>query len=206
MNIVIVGSGTVGSAICMQLASEGHNITIVDEDARLLGEITDRCDVFGVVGNGAAIATLREAGAERADLLIAVTPKDEINILCCAAARKLGTRHTVARVRNPEYSELMQLLQIRGRNLTPGEEKLARSWLEMGFDDAAITMAYERTCLNTGGLNWAYMNKILQRWHQAGLHTAEAVRGGDRKDQTQSGQRRLDEDERLAIRRMMEGK
>ena len=111
MKIVIVGSGTVGSAICMQLASEGHNITIVDADQRSLSEITDRCDVFGVVGNGAAIATLREAGAERADLLIAVTPEDEINILCCAAARKLGTRHSVARVRNPEYSELMQLIK-----------------------------------------------------------------------------------------------
>ena len=65
---------------------------------------------------------------------------------------------------------------------------------------------YERTCLNTGGLNWAYMNKILLRWHQAGLHTAEAVRSGDRKDQPQGNQRQLDDDERLAIRRMMEGK
>ena len=111
MRIIIVGSGTVGSAICMQLASEGHTITIVDEDPRSLSEIADRCDVFGVSGNGATLSTLREAGAERADLLIAVTPGDEINILCCAVARKLGTSHTVARVRNPEYSELMQLLQ-----------------------------------------------------------------------------------------------
>ena len=109
-------------------------------------------------------------------------------------------------LRDSRLSRLMQQLQIRGRSLTAAEEKYAQSWLDMGFDEESISMAYERTCLNTGGLNWAYMNKILLRWHQAGLHTAEAVRSGDRKDQPQNGQRQLDEDERLAIRRMMEGK
>ena len=75
----------------------------------------------------------------------------------------------------------------------------------MGFEDELITMAYERTCLNTGGLNWAYMNKILQRWHENGLHTAEAVRTGDRKAGTgaKQGQRQLDPDEQAAIQRMM---
>ena len=111
MNIVIVGGGTVGSAICTQLAREDHNITLIDANGPALSEIVDSCDVFGVVGNGADISVLRKAGAENADLLIAVSPEDEINILCCAAARKLGTRHTVARVRNPEYSELMHLLK-----------------------------------------------------------------------------------------------
>ena len=109
-------------------------------------------------------------------------------------------------LRDSRLSRLMQQLQIRGRSLTAAEDRYAQSWLDMGFDEESISMAYERTCLNTGGLNWAYMNTILQRWHQAGLHTAEAVRGGDRKDQPQNGQRQLDEDERLAIRRMMEGK
>ena len=109
-------------------------------------------------------------------------------------------------LRDSRLSRLMQQLQIRGRSLTAAEERYAQSWLDMGFDEESISMAYERTCLNTGGLNWAYMNKILQRWHQAGLHTADAIRSGDRKDQPQGGQRQLDEDERLAIRRMMEGK
>lgn len=84
-------------------------------------------------------------------------------------------------VRNSRLSRLMCLLQIRGRNLTAAEERYAQSWLDMGFDEEVLTMAYERTCLNTGGLNWAYMNKILQRWNQQGLRTAEEVRGGDRK-------------------------
>ena len=108
-------------------------------------------------------------------------------------------------VRASRMSRLQNLLQIRGRRLTAAEERYAQSWLEMGFEDEAITMAYERTCLNTGGLNWPYMSKILQRWHEAGLHTAEAVRTGDRKPGTaaKQGQRQLDPDEQAAIQRML---
>lgn len=111
MNIVIIGSGTVGAAISAQLAAEGHAITVVDNNYAALAELQNACDVFGVEGNGADISVLRKAGAEKADLLIAVTCEDEINILCCAAAKKLGTQHTIARVRNPAYSELMHLMQ-----------------------------------------------------------------------------------------------
>lgn len=108
-------------------------------------------------------------------------------------------------VRNSRMSRLQNQLQIRGRHLTAGEERYALSWLEMGFEDEVITMAYERTCLNTGGLNWPYMNKILQRWHEAGLHTAESVRTGDRKPgaNLKGGQRQLDADEQAAIARML---
>ncbi len=109
-------------------------------------------------------------------------------------------------VRNSRLHRLMNTLQIRGRNLTAAEERYAQSWLDMGMDEDAISMAYERTCLNTGGLNWNYMNKILQRWHEQGLHTAEDIRNGDRKGGTgKIGQRQLDADEVAAIRRMMEG-
>jgi len=90
-------------------------------------------------------------------------------------------------VRNSRLSKLMQLLQIRGRSLTAAEERYAQSWLDMGMEEELISMAYERTCLNTGGLNWAYMNKILQRWHEQGLRTAEEVRSGDRKGGTPKG-------------------
>lgn len=83
-------------------------------------------------------------------------------------------------VRRSQLGQLMQLLQIRGRNLTPGEEKYARSWLDMGFDDAVLSLAYERTCLNTGGLSWAYMNKILTRWQEAGLYTPEQILASDK--------------------------
>ena len=83
--------------------------------------------------------------------------------------------------RNSQLGRLMQLLQIRGRNLTPGEEKFARRWLEMGFSEDAISLAYDKTCLNTGGLSWAYMNRILTSWHEAGLHTAKQIEAGDKK-------------------------
>ena len=105
--------------------------------------------------------------------------------------------------RNSRMYRLQNLLQIRGRNLTAAEEKYASGWLEMGFEDEVISMAYERTCLNTGGLNWPYMNKILQRWHEAGLHTAEAVRSGDRKPGAKGASGELGQAERAAIARML---
>ena len=90
-------------------------------------------------------------------------------------------------VRNSRLSRLMNILQIRGRRLTAAEERYALAWLDMGMEEEMLAMAYERTCLNTGGLNWAYMNKIIQRWHQQGLRTAEAVRSGDRRDAVPRG-------------------
>ena len=109
-------------------------------------------------------------------------------------------------LRESKIGKLQQMLQIYGRNLTAAETRYANAWLDMGMDEETISMAYERTCLNTGGLNWAYMNKILQRWHSQGLHTAEEIRTGDQKPGTgANGQRQLDADEVAAIRRMMEG-
>ena len=105
--------------------------------------------------------------------------------------------------RNSRLARLLNLLQIRGRCLTAAEEKYASGWLEMGFEDEVISMAYERTCLNTGGLNWAYMNKILQRWHEAGLHTAEEVRCGDRKPTPKGAGGELGQAERAAIAKIL---
>lgn len=90
-------------------------------------------------------------------------------------------------VRNSRLYRLMNILQIRGRSLTAAEERYAQSWLDMGVEEELISMAYERTCLNTGGLNWAYMNKILQRWHEQGFHTADEVRSGDHKGNVPKG-------------------
>ena len=78
--------------------------------------------------------------------------------------------------RQSRIGRLMQMLQIHGRHLTAAEERYANAWVDMGMEEDAIALAYERTCLNTGGLNWAYMNKILQRWHSQGLHNAEEDR------------------------------
>jgi len=106
-------------------------------------------------------------------------------------------------VRNSRLGRLQQILQIRGRSLTAAEERYAQQWLDMEFDDEALTMAYERTCLNTGGLKWPYMNGILNRWHQAGLHTGAQVRSGDRKNAGGDAPRQLDSEEQEAIARML---
>lgn len=107
-------------------------------------------------------------------------------------------------VRNSRISGLMRILQIYGRGLTAAEERYAKSWLDMDLADELIALAYERTCVNTGGLNWPYMNKILTTWHNAGFRSAEDVRTGDRKVHKKDGARNLDSEEQAAIARMLQ--
>ena len=105
--------------------------------------------------------------------------------------------------RRSRLGKLMELLQIRGRNLTSAEERYAQQWLDWGFDEEAITMAYERTCLNTGGLSWAYMNKILTRWQEAGLRTGQQVQSGDKKPIPKGASGQLGAAELEAIQRVL---
>ena len=111
MEIIVVGAGTVGSAICEQLVKEGHDVTVVDNDTASIARISASYDVNAVMGSSTDIEVLRQAGAESADMIIAVTQMDEMNILCCYAAKKLGTSHTAARIRNPEYGAFMDLMK-----------------------------------------------------------------------------------------------
>ena len=117
MEIIVVGAGAVGSAICEQLVKEGHDVTVVDSDPSSIAQISAAYDVTAVMGSSTDIEVLRQAGAETADMLIAVTQMDEMNILCCYAAKKLGTTHTAARIRNPEYGAFMDLMEA-GMNLS----------------------------------------------------------------------------------------
>ncbi len=103
MNIVIVGCGKVGTSIATQLNSEGHDISVVDINREAVTRLSESLDVLGIEGNGAVYETLDEAGAPDADLLIAATARDEVNIYACLMARTAGTAHTIARVRSPEY-------------------------------------------------------------------------------------------------------
>ena len=105
--------------------------------------------------------------------------------------------------RRSHLGKLLEVLQIRGRNLTPGEEKYAQQWLDWGFDLEAIKLAYERTCLNTGGLSWAYMNKILSRWQEKGLLTAEQVQSKDTKPQIKGASGQLGAAELEAIQKVL---
>ena len=106
-------------------------------------------------------------------------------------------------IQQSRLSGLLKLLQIRGRTLTPGEERYAKAWLDMGFDDKVIALAYERTCLNTGGLSWAYMNKILTRWSEAGLYTVEQVKANDKKPQPKGASGNIGQAELSAFQKVL---
>ena len=111
MKIIIVGCGKVGFTLTEQLNNEGHDITVIDKDGAKLRSVTDNIDVMGVEGNGAIYQVQIEAGIKNADLLIATTNSDELNILCCLIAKKAGNCHTIARIRNPEYSDEVQYIR-----------------------------------------------------------------------------------------------
>ena len=111
MRIVIVGDGKVGSTLAAELSREDHDIVMIDRDPDVLKELVDRTDVSAVVGNGATLQAQRDAGVGESELLIAATSSDEVNVLCCMLGRKLGVKHTIARVRSPEYSDLLVFLK-----------------------------------------------------------------------------------------------
>lgn len=111
MKIIIVGDGKVGDALAEQLAREQHDIVVVDKSEAALRRAAERMDVLTVRGNGMSGAVLLEAGVEDCDLVIAATSRDEMNMVCCLTAKKLGARCTVARIRDPEYARDVSLLK-----------------------------------------------------------------------------------------------
>lgn len=110
MKIVIVGAGKVGVSLTQQLSVE-HRVTVVDQNPQLVENIINIYDVMGVCGNGASYDVQKEAGSDQADLLIATANSDEINILACLVAKKLGVQHTIARIRNPEYERQLRFMR-----------------------------------------------------------------------------------------------
>ncbi len=105
MNIIVVGCGKIGTTILANLVEEGHNVTAVDINPAVITEINNIYDVMGVSGNGTDCDTLTEAGVQSANLVVAATASDEFNMLTCFLARRMGARHTIARIRNPEYND-----------------------------------------------------------------------------------------------------
>lgn len=132
MNIIIAGDGKVGSTLACQLAKDGYDLTLIDSKLDVLESSQDDLDVITVHGNCASMGVLLEAGVKDADLLIAVTHADEVNLLCCMTARGLNPRlHTIARIRNPEYAD--QIYEMRdtfGLSMTINPEKQAAAEIE----------------------------------------------------------------------------
>ena len=107
-------------------------------------------------------------------------------------------------LRFSQTGRLMEVMQIRGRTLTAPEKRYVKQWLEMGFLEDAVKLAYERSCLNTGGLHWSYMNKILENWHSHNLHTVQEIQSGDRKPVVpKGGTGELGDAELAAIQKLM---
>lgn len=111
MRIIIVGLGKLGTTLAEHLAEENHDVTVIDTQAKLVEQTVNRFDVFGVVGSGADCEVQKEASVEKCDVFVSVTDADERNILACLISKKLGARHTIARVRNPEYSRQFSFMR-----------------------------------------------------------------------------------------------
>ncbi len=132
MNIIIAGDGKVGSMLTRQLSSEGHDITVIDLDYQLLQSSVERYDVICVHGNCASMDVLQQAGVRDADLLIAATNQDEVNLLCCTTAHAMNPKlHTIARIRNPEYTEqIYRMRNIFGLSMVINPENQAATEME----------------------------------------------------------------------------
>ena len=132
MNIIIAGDGKVGSTLTRQLSSEGYDVTIIDSNASVLETSVERYDVMAVQGNCASMEVLRQAGVMDADLLIAATNADEVNLLCCSTAHGMNPNlHTIARIRNPEYTEqIYEMRHIFGLSMAINPEKQAATEIE----------------------------------------------------------------------------
>lgn len=111
MKIIIIGAGKVGYTLAENLTAENNDVTIIDKNVHGIEKIEDNLDVMCIKGNGVSASILLEAGIENADLLIAVTGSDVINMVCCLTAKKLGVYQTVARVRDPEYADELSLIK-----------------------------------------------------------------------------------------------
>ena len=111
MKIVIAGAGVVGESLCSELSEVGNDVILIEKEEKVLNKIMENYDITGMVGNGASYETLLEAGADSADIFIAATESDELNIISSIIAKKIGAKFTIARVRNPEYSSNMQFVR-----------------------------------------------------------------------------------------------
>lgn len=111
MKIIIIGCGKIGYALAYSLSNEGHDITVIDNNPKAIDRVENELDVMPIKGNGFSTSTLLDAGCQDADFVITVTGKDEINMLCCLTAKKLGARHTAARIRDPQYARELLLIK-----------------------------------------------------------------------------------------------
>ena len=134
MKIIIIGAGKVGYALATHLSAQGNDITIIDSNPKALEKVENNLDVLPVRGTGISTSTLLENGCRNIDLIIAVTGSDEINMLCCLTAKKLGAQRTIARIRNPQYAkELLLIKEDLGLDMVINPEEAAADEIARGL-------------------------------------------------------------------------
>ena len=111
MRIVIIGDGKIGHKVARQLSDENYDVVMIDQNEQRLKNTSNELDVICIVGNAASAEVQKQAGVEGADLVIACTPMDELNMFCCLLAKRLGAKQTIARVRSPLYYHQVDLLK-----------------------------------------------------------------------------------------------
>ena len=175
MKIVIVGDGKVGATLTEHLSKEGHDVVVIDQNPKVVEEMVNQYDVMGISGNGASYGVLMEAGANKANLLIAATSSDELNILSCMVSKKIGARHTIARVRNPEYSQqLVFLREELGLSMVvnPEMETATEICRLLRFPSAINIETFARA-----GSNWLKLRSIPEaHWIISPLQPAGSLR------------------------------
>jgi len=147
MKIVIVGAGKVGELLCRDLSLEGNDIILIEQDVKILEKILANNDIMGFVGNGVSYDAQMEAEVPKADVFIAVTEKDEINIISSVIAKKLGAKYTIARVRSTDYSSQLNFMtESLGIDLVINPELEAAKYIKQNIINLQILMLL--TCLH----------------------------------------------------------
>ncbi len=174
LNIIIVGGGKVGLTLIERLSQEGHDITLIDKNAQKIQEATTLYDVMGFVGNGASYSVQMDAGIENADLIIAVTSSDELNLLCCTVAKQVANCDAIARVRTPDYAREVGYLQDK-----LGLAMIINPELEAAREAAKILQLPTALKVSTFAHNQAEMVKI--RMPEGNILTQKPIFELDRK-------------------------
>lgn len=161
MNIIVIGGGKIGTTLVASLAEEGHDVTLVDRNPEVIAQVTNIYDVMGVCGNGADSDILLEAGANNADMVAAITNSDELNMLACFLAKRMGAKNTLARIRNPEYNDksldfMKQHLEI---SVSINPERLAAKEL---FNILRLPSAVKIDTFSTGNV------EMIELWLKDG--------------------------------------
>ena len=151
MKIVIVGAGVVGEALCSELSEINNDVILIEKEEDILNKVIEKNDITGLAGNGASYENLLEAGVDSADIFIAVTEADELNIISCIMAKKLGAKYTIARVRNPEYTTNMRFVR----------EELGISMMINPEEEAAKTIMNTLKFPNAESVDTFFSNRAL---------------------------------------------